>query len=142
MESGSSRCADAARAAGSGGHGPVTAQAVLITGGIPSLTRPTDDVYRATYPRVIEKNRRYFERYPGDRERVRQQSAQALLELVGHLVERPTELCELVASLHRDALVQLSLSEPVRGLDQAAERPHDRAAFDVREQRDQHERDQ
>ena len=45
-------------------------EAALITGGVPSLTRPTDDVYRATYPRVIEKNRRYFERYPGDRARV------------------------------------------------------------------------
>ena len=46
--------------------------AALITGGIPSLTRPVDDVYRATYPRVIEKNRRYFERYPGDAARVRE----------------------------------------------------------------------
>jgi pimeloyl-ACP methyl ester carboxylesterase len=49
---------------------PEGLDAALITGGIPSLTRPTDDVYRATYPRVIEKNRRYFERYPGDRARV------------------------------------------------------------------------
>ena len=44
---------------------------VLITGGIPSLTRPVDDVYRATYARVIEKNRRYYARYPNDVERVR-----------------------------------------------------------------------
>jgi len=49
---------------------PEGLEAALITGGIPSLTRPADDVYRATYPRVIEKNRRYFARYPGDRERV------------------------------------------------------------------------
>jgi pimeloyl-ACP methyl ester carboxylesterase len=49
---------------------PEGLEAALITGGIPSLTRPADDVYRATYPRVAEKNRRYFERYPGDRERV------------------------------------------------------------------------
>ena len=46
--------------------------AALITGGIPSLTRPADDVYRNTYPRVVEKNRRYYERYPGDVERVRE----------------------------------------------------------------------
>jgi pimeloyl-ACP methyl ester carboxylesterase len=45
---------------------------VLITGGIPSLTRPADDVYRATYARVIDKNRLYFQRYPGDVQRVRQ----------------------------------------------------------------------
>lgn len=44
---------------------------VLITGGIPSLTRPTDDVYRATYARVIKKNRCYYQRYPDDVQRVR-----------------------------------------------------------------------
>ena len=43
---------------------------VLITGGIPSLTRPVDDVYRATYRRVIDKNRLYYQRYPGDVEKV------------------------------------------------------------------------
>jgi pimeloyl-ACP methyl ester carboxylesterase len=37
---------------------------VFITGGIPSLTRPADDVYRATYPRVEAKNRQFFDRYP------------------------------------------------------------------------------
>jgi len=43
----------------------------LITGGIPSLTRPTDDVYRATYKRVIDKNRLYYQRYPGDVDKVK-----------------------------------------------------------------------
>ena len=56
---------------------PEGLEAVLITGGVPSLTRPTDDVYRATYPRVAGKNRRYYERYPGDVERV--------LEIAAHL---------------------------------------------------------
>ena len=45
---------------------------VLITGGIPSLTRPADDVYRATYRRVVDKNRQYYQRYPDDADRVRQ----------------------------------------------------------------------
>lgn len=45
---------------------------VLITGGIPSLTRPADDVYRATYARVADKNYQYYQRYPGDIQRVRQ----------------------------------------------------------------------
>jgi pimeloyl-ACP methyl ester carboxylesterase len=36
----------------------------FVTGGIPSLTRPAEDVYRATYPRVREKNRELFARYP------------------------------------------------------------------------------
>jgi pimeloyl-ACP methyl ester carboxylesterase len=50
----------------------------LITGGLPPLAATPDDVYRALYPRVLEKNRRYFERYPDDRERVA-----AILERLG-----------------------------------------------------------
>ncbi len=44
----------------------------FLTGGLPPLGRPVDDVYRATYERVRERSRRYYERYPGDRERMRQ----------------------------------------------------------------------
>jgi pimeloyl-ACP methyl ester carboxylesterase len=43
----------------------------LITGGLPPLGLPVDDVYSATYARMLERNRRYYERYPDDRERVR-----------------------------------------------------------------------
>jgi pimeloyl-ACP methyl ester carboxylesterase len=43
----------------------------FLTGGLPPLGRPVDDVYRATYERVLERNR-YYERYPADRERVRE----------------------------------------------------------------------
>lgn len=57
---------------------------VLITGGIPSLTRPTDDVYRATYKRVIEKNRLYYQRYPNDVERVR--------AIVRHLLDHDVKM--------------------------------------------------
>jgi pimeloyl-ACP methyl ester carboxylesterase len=46
--------------------------AALITGGLPSLTRPAEEVYRATYPRVAEKNQRYYRRYPQDAQRVQQ----------------------------------------------------------------------
>jgi pimeloyl-ACP methyl ester carboxylesterase len=42
----------------------------LITGGLPPVGRHVDDVYRATYERMLERNRRYYERYLGDRERV------------------------------------------------------------------------
>lgn len=38
----------------------------IITGGLPSLTRPADDVYRATYQRVLAKNELYYARYPED----------------------------------------------------------------------------
>ncbi len=41
---------------------------VYITGGLPSLYRHPDDVYRATYRRVREKNVQYYTRYPEDRE--------------------------------------------------------------------------
>ena len=57
---------------------------VLITGGIPSLTATADDVYRATYPRVIAKNRRYYERYPDDVERVR--------DIVKYLAEHDVQM--------------------------------------------------
>ena len=43
----------------------------FITGGLPPINHHADDVYRATYPRVREKNRLYFERYPDDVQRVR-----------------------------------------------------------------------
>jgi pimeloyl-ACP methyl ester carboxylesterase len=38
----------------------------LFTGGLPPIRGSADDVYRATYRQVAEKNRRYYERYPGD----------------------------------------------------------------------------
>jgi pimeloyl-ACP methyl ester carboxylesterase len=43
----------------------------LITGGLPALDKDASDVYRATYGRVLDKNRAFYERYPGDRDRVR-----------------------------------------------------------------------
>jgi pimeloyl-ACP methyl ester carboxylesterase len=43
----------------------------FITGGVPPLGPRIDDVYRATYARTLERSRRYYERYPGDRDRVR-----------------------------------------------------------------------
>jgi pimeloyl-ACP methyl ester carboxylesterase len=43
----------------------------LITGGLSPIGRPIDDVYAATWLRVQQRQAAYFERYPGDRERVR-----------------------------------------------------------------------
>ena len=43
---------------------------VFITGGLPSLTRPIDEVYRETYKIVREKNNLFYERYPEDRNRI------------------------------------------------------------------------
>lgn len=42
----------------------------LFTGGVPPVARPVDDVYRATWATMLERNRRYDARYPGDRERI------------------------------------------------------------------------
>lgn len=58
----------------------------LITGGIPSLTRPAEDVYRATYRRVAEKNRLYYQRYPEDEALV----AEIVHYLLNHDVRLPS----------------------------------------------------
>jgi pimeloyl-ACP methyl ester carboxylesterase len=50
---------------------PESLREAFVTGGIPPVGRPTDDVYRATYERVRERNRRFYARYPDDLERVR-----------------------------------------------------------------------
>ncbi len=38
----------------------------FITGGLPGLTSHAEDVYRLTYPKVAEKTREHYARYPGD----------------------------------------------------------------------------
>ena len=43
----------------------------FITGGLPGLAATADDVYRATYPIVAERNQRHYERYPQDADRAR-----------------------------------------------------------------------
>lgn len=44
--------------------------ACYVTGGLAGLSATADDVYRRTYPRVAAKTKRYYERYPQDRERI------------------------------------------------------------------------
>lgn len=63
---------------------PHALQAAFITGGIPSLTRPAEDVYRATYPRVEQKNQEFFARYPWA-----QQQCQRIAE---HLLQQDVRL--------------------------------------------------
>jgi pimeloyl-ACP methyl ester carboxylesterase len=50
---------------------PAGLREAFITGGLPPIHHHPDDVYRATYPRVRDKNRLYFERYPDDVQRIR-----------------------------------------------------------------------
>ncbi len=63
---------------------PEGLEAAVITGGLPPLDRGADDVYRATYRRVLEKNRRYFARYPEDAARAR--------AIADHLADRDVRL--------------------------------------------------
>ncbi len=50
---------------------PGSLNEAFLTGGLPPVARPTEEVYRATYVTVRERNRRYYERYPEDLEKVR-----------------------------------------------------------------------
>jgi pimeloyl-ACP methyl ester carboxylesterase len=43
----------------------------FFTGGLPAFEVPVEEVYATTYELAIERSRRYYERYPEDRERVR-----------------------------------------------------------------------
>lgn len=47
----------------------------IFAGGLPPLDRPVDDVYRATYQRVLDKNQGYYRRYPDDVERAQEVAA-------------------------------------------------------------------
>jgi pimeloyl-ACP methyl ester carboxylesterase len=50
---------------------PESLSGAVFTGGLAPLDQGADAVYRKTYRRVLDRNRRYYERYPEDRERVR-----------------------------------------------------------------------
>lgn len=51
-------------------NSPEGLSACYVTGGLPGLDASAEAVYRRTYPRVAEKNARYYQRYPHDRERI------------------------------------------------------------------------
>jgi pimeloyl-ACP methyl ester carboxylesterase len=63
---------------------PAGLKEAFFTGGLPPLDRHTDDIYRATYRRVADSNRLYFERYPEDQPRVS--------EIVEHLTQHDVHL--------------------------------------------------
>lgn len=54
---------------------PEALEAALVTGGLPSLDAPVDEVYRRTFAKLIEKNTAYYRRYPRDAERAREIAA-------------------------------------------------------------------
>jgi pimeloyl-ACP methyl ester carboxylesterase len=58
---------------------------VYITGGLPPIhLRDADQVYRATYKRVLGKNLRYFARYPDDADRA--------ASILAHLAKKKVKL--------------------------------------------------
>ncbi|MDI2126569.1 alpha/beta fold hydrolase [Yinghuangia seranimata] len=50
---------------------PEGLRACYVTGGLPGLTATADEVYARTYPRVRDRVREFYERYPEDIARVR-----------------------------------------------------------------------
>ena len=50
---------------------PDAVREALFTGGVPPVGRPVDDVYAATWQRMLALNRRYHERYPADHDRLK-----------------------------------------------------------------------
>ncbi len=50
---------------------PAALRSAYLTGGVPPVGRPIDDVYAATYATMRERNRAFYARYPDDLARVR-----------------------------------------------------------------------
>jgi len=96
----------------------------LLTGGLPPVGRPTDDVYAATYRRVLDRNRRYYERYPDDRRRV--------IEIRRRLDAEDVRLPggdRLTGRRFRQAGNKLGMSDGAEQLHHLVELPPDSPAF-------------
>jgi pimeloyl-ACP methyl ester carboxylesterase len=96
----------------------------FVTGGLPPLAAGIDDVYRATYARTLVRNRRYYERYPGDRDRVR--------DLHGRLATEDARLPSgdrLTPRRVRQLGNLLGMSDGAEQLHYILERPADSSGF-------------
>ena len=96
----------------------------FFTGGLPPLRRSVDEVYARTYERVLERNRRYYDRYPDDRERVRRLRTaieEGGLELPGG--------DRLTWRRVRQLGLMLGMSDGAEGLHHILELPFDSSAF-------------
>jgi pimeloyl-ACP methyl ester carboxylesterase len=96
----------------------------FVTGGLAPVGRHTDEIYRATFARMLERNRRYYKRYPEDRARVR--------ALVERLETDPLELPtgdRLTARRFRQAGNMLGMSDGAEHLHYLLELPPDSPAF-------------
>jgi len=103
---------------------PEQLREAFVTGGLAPVGRHVDDIYGATYERMLERNRRYYERYPDDRARVR--------ALVERLDAEPLILPtgdRLTARRFRQAGNKLGMSDGAEDLHALVELPPDSPAF-------------
>ena len=103
---------------------PGSLREAFICGGLPPIGRSTDDVYTRTYAHVRERCRRYYERYPDDRERVRtihRQTAEGSITL-------PTGE-QLTGRRFRQLGLMLGMSDGAERLHAILELPTDSPAF-------------
>ncbi len=96
----------------------------IFTGGMPPLRRSVDEIYERTYERVIERNRRFYERFPGDRERVRRVRA----AIDGGGIGLP-DGDQLTWRRVRQLGLMLGMSDGAEGLHHIFELPFDSPAF-------------
>ncbi len=97
---------------------------VYITGGLSPIGRPPDDIYAATYRRLVQKNEAYFERYPGDRERI----ADIARRLDGEDVRLPTG-DRLTSRRFRQLGLKLGMSDGFEAIHHVVELPFGSRAF-------------
>jgi pimeloyl-ACP methyl ester carboxylesterase len=96
----------------------------FTVGGLPPVGRHVDDVYRHTYPRVLERNKRYYARYPEDRARV--------LEIHRRIAEDGITLPSgdvLTSRRFRQLGLELGMSDGAERLHSIVELPPDSPAF-------------
>ena len=97
---------------------------VLITGGLPAVGHEVDEIYRATAARMLERNRRYYERYPADRERVR-----ALARRLEREEVRLPNGDRLSHARVRQLGHPLGMSDGAEAVHAVLEQPHDSPGF-------------
>jgi len=105
---------------------PDSLREAFVTGGLAPLggTVAIDDIYRATFVRMLERTRRYYQRYPEDRERV--------LSLHAHLESSDVRLPSgdrLTGRRLRQLGLMLGFSYGFEALHSIIELPFDSFAF-------------
>src|SRR3954452_24347544 len=103
---------------------PGSLREVLITGGLPPLVRPIDDVYERTYERMRERNAHYHERYPDDLERLRE-----LFRLLATQDVRRPSGARLTSRRLRQMVSSFGMSDGADHVDRLLERPVDSPGF-------------